>query len=42
MPQTINGTVGSITTSGGFQIYPVNLAPYDFIPALNGAPIVAV
>jgi hypothetical protein len=42
MPQTINGTIGSVTTSGSFEVYTVDLAPYDFIPTLNGATSVVV
>jgi hypothetical protein len=42
MPQTINGTIGSVTTSGSFEVYTLNLAPYDFIPTLNGATSVVV
>jgi len=33
-PQTINGTVQSVGTSGGFTTYTVVLAPYDLFPAL--------
>jgi hypothetical protein len=35
MPQTINGTVTGISTSGSFKIYSVELAPYDLIPTLS-------
>lgn len=36
MPQTINGTVSAISTSGGFTAYTVTLAPYDLFAALAG------
>jgi len=42
MPQTINGTIVSATSSGNFQIYTLSLAPYDLIPQLNGATSVVV
>jgi hypothetical protein len=42
LPQTINGTVASISTSGGFTIYHVALPSYDLIPVSNGANTVAV
>jgi len=29
MPQTLNGTVAGVSSSGDFQIYSVTLAPYD-------------
>jgi hypothetical protein len=38
MPQTIDGTVSAISTSGGFTIYTVALAPYDLFPELAGQP----
>ena len=34
MPQTINGTVSAIGSSGGFTTYTVKLAPYDLFPIL--------
>ena len=34
IPQTINGTVQSISTSGGFTVYTVSLASYDLFPQL--------
>lgn len=34
MPQTINGTVSAISTSGSFTVYTVNLAPYDVLTEL--------
>ncbi len=34
MPQTINGTVTVVATSGNFTVYTVTLAPYDLFPAL--------
>ncbi|HEX4580704.1 MAG TPA: DUF5666 domain-containing protein [Acidobacteriaceae bacterium] len=38
MPQTINGTIAAVSTSGGFDTYTVLLAPYDLIPALAVQP----
>lgn len=38
MPQTINGTVVAMSSSGIFQIYSVALAPYDLVPALAVQP----
>lgn len=35
IPQTINGTVASISNQNGFAVYTVNLAPYDLIPTLQ-------
>lgn len=32
MPQTINGTVSAVSTSGGFTSYTVTLASYDLFP----------
>jgi hypothetical protein len=32
VPQTSNGTVGAISSNGGFTVYSVVLAPYDLIP----------
>ena len=32
MPQTIDGTVNGVSTSGGFTTYTVALAPYDAFP----------
>jgi hypothetical protein len=34
LPQTINGTVSDISTSGSFTTYTVTLAPYDLFPNL--------
>ena len=34
IPQTINGTVGAVSTSGGFTIYTVTLAAYNLFPNL--------
>lgn len=34
VPQTIDGTVSAISTSGGFTVYTVSLAPYDLFPTL--------
>jgi len=42
LPQTINGTISSISTSGSFTVYTVSLPAYDFIPTLNGATKVTV
>ncbi|MGA2344924.1 MAG: DUF5666 domain-containing protein [Candidatus Sulfotelmatobacter sp.] len=38
MPQTINGTVSAISTSGDFTTYTVTLAPYDPFAELAGSP----
>ncbi len=42
MPQTINGTVGSISSSGDYTIYTVILASNDSIVELGGATNVVV
>jgi hypothetical protein len=34
LPQTINGTVSAVSSSGGFTTYTVALAPYDLFPDL--------
>jgi hypothetical protein len=34
MPQTINGTVTGVSSSGGFTVYTVSLAAYDLFPIL--------
>jgi hypothetical protein len=34
LPQTINGTVSAVSTSGSFTTYTVTLAPYDLFPNL--------
>ena len=34
IPQTINGTVQSVSTSGSFTVYTVSLASYDLFPVL--------
>jgi hypothetical protein len=34
-PQTIDGTVTSMSTLNGFSVYTVALAPYDLIPTLQ-------
>ncbi|HTV83120.1 MAG TPA: DUF5666 domain-containing protein [Acidobacteriaceae bacterium] len=34
VPQTINGTVSAISTTGSFTTYTVTLAPYDLLPQL--------
>jgi len=34
VPQTIDGTVRDMTTSGGFEVYTVALASYDLFPEL--------
>jgi hypothetical protein len=39
LPQTINGTVGAVSSSGSFTTYTVTLAPYDlftFLPVQPG------
>lgn len=38
MPQTINGTVVGMSSSGSFQIYSVSLASYDLPPILATQP----
>jgi hypothetical protein len=38
MPQTLNGTVAGVSSSGNFQIYSVSLAPYDLPPILDTQP----
>ena len=38
MPQTINGAVSAVSSSGSFTTYTVTLAPYDLIPALAVQP----
>jgi hypothetical protein len=38
IPQTIDGTVGAVSTSGSFTIYSVRLAAYDLFPNLAAAP----
>ena len=39
MPQTINGTVTNISSSGNFTIYTVQLAAYDLFPDLAQQPV---
>jgi hypothetical protein len=34
MPQTIDGTVSAVGTSGNFTVYTVTLAPYDLFPTM--------
>jgi hypothetical protein len=34
LPQTVNGTVGAVSTSGSFTTYSVTLAAYDLFPDL--------
>lgn len=36
-PQTINGTVTNISSSGGFNTYTVSLAAYDLFPVVQAA-----
>ena len=36
LPQTIDATIASVSNSGSYTIYVVNLAPYDPIVSLNG------
>lgn len=38
MPQTINATVTGVSSSGGFTVYTVSLAPYDLFPLLAVQP----
>jgi hypothetical protein len=38
LPQTINGTVNAISSSGSFTTYTVSLAPYDLFSNLAGQP----
>lgn len=38
VPQTINGTVTAVSSSGGFTIYTVSLAAYDLFPILAVQP----
>jgi uncharacterized protein DUF5666 len=40
MPQTVNGTVSAISTSGTFTIYRITLPAYDLVSTLGGAPSV--
>ena len=37
-PQTVNGTVTGVTTSGDFTVYAVSLAPYDLFSNLANQP----
>jgi len=39
MPQTINGTVAGVSSSGGYQIYTVTLAGYNLFPTLAAQPL---
>jgi hypothetical protein len=34
LPQTINGTISAVSTEGDFDVYTVQLASYDLMPAL--------
>ncbi|WP_263358091.1 DUF5666 domain-containing protein [Acidicapsa ligni] len=38
IPQTINGTVSAVSTSGSFTTYTVKLAPYDIFPQFATQP----
>lgn len=38
IPQTIDGTVSGVSTSGNFTVYSVNLASYDLFPMLAVQP----
>jgi hypothetical protein len=38
MPQTIDGIVSGVSSSGGFTTYTVTLPPYDLFPALSVQP----
>jgi len=39
MPQTINGTVTRVSSSGGYQVYTVALASYNLFPTLAAQPL---
>lgn len=39
--QTVNGTVTAVTSTGGFSIYTVTLAPYHIIPTVQQLPFLA-
>jgi hypothetical protein len=36
MPQTINGTVSSVSNTDNFKVYVISLASYDLFPTLTG------
>jgi hypothetical protein len=38
IPQTINGTVSAVSSSGSFTTYTISLAAYDLFPNLAGQP----
>lgn len=38
MPQTLDGVVTSVDSSGGFNVYTIFLAPYDLFPDMAGQP----
>jgi len=38
LPQTINGTIFGVSSSGGFTVYSISLAPYDLFPILAVQP----
>jgi hypothetical protein len=38
LPQTINGTVSAVSSSGSFMTYTVSLAPYDLFPDFGVQP----
>jgi hypothetical protein len=38
MPQTINGTIAGVSSSGGFTVYSVSLAAHDLFPTLAVQP----
>jgi len=40
LPQTVDGTIQSVSTSGAFTIYTVTLAPYDNFPEFAVQPAV--
>jgi hypothetical protein len=42
VPQTINGTISSVSSSGNFQIFSVALASYDPIPTISAVSSVVV
>ena len=37
-PQTLNGTVTAISSSGGFNVYTITLASYDLFPVIAATP----
>jgi hypothetical protein len=37
-PQTLNGTVTAVSSSGGFNVYTITLASYDLFPVISATP----